>query len=244
MGESMTNKRPVCLTIGGSDSGGGAGIQADLRIFEQFGIKGCSVITALTAQNPHEILHIEPASLAQIDTELTAIFDYYDVAAVKTGMLVDAEHIAVISVFLSEYHAGKPLIVDPVMVASSGRHLLNEGAVLTLKKALLTQATLVTPNLDEAAVFLDRPVNNTVEDATALMLEFGCSILLKGGHGEGDELVDVLCETNGKVTTFVHARQNWSAEQAHGSGCRLASAITAGLAGNIPLAAAVAKGIK
>jgi len=243
MGGSMTDKQPICLTIGGSDSGGGAGIQADLRIFEQFGIKGCSVITALTAQNPLEILRIEPVSLAQIDAELTAIFDYYDVAAVKTGMLMDAEHIAVISALLGEHHGGKPLVIDPVMVASSGRSLLNEGAVLTLKKALLTQATLVTPNLDEAAVFLNRPVNNTVEDATALMLKFGCAILLKGGHGDGDDLVDVLCEANGKVTTFVHARQSWSTEQAHGSGCRLASAITTGLAENIPLTMAVSRSL-
>jgi len=243
MDKHPVNDAPVCLTLGGSDSCGRAGIQADLCIFEQFGVKGCSVITALTAQNPHEILRIEPVSLAQIDAEIRAIFNYYDVAAVKTGMLVDAEHIAVISALLGEYHAGKPLVIDPVMVASSGRRLLTEGAVQTLKMSLITQATLVTPNLDEATVFLGRPVNNPVEDATALMLELGCSILLKGGHDEGDELVDVLCETNGKVTTFVHARQNWSTEQAHGSGCRLASAITAGLAENIPLAMAISNSL-
>jgi len=243
MGEGMTDKRPVCLTIGGSDSCGGAGIQADLRIFEQFDVKGCSVVTALTAQNPQEILRIEPVSLAQIEAEIHAIFDYYDVAVVKTGMLIDAEHIAVISALLGEYHAGKPLIVDPVMIASSGQRLLDEGAVQTLKKSLITRATLTTPNLEEAAVFLGRPVGNTVEDAAALVREFGCAILLKGGHGDGDELVDVLCEANGKVSTFVHPRQNWSTEQAHGSGCRLASAIAVGLAENIPLAAAVSKSL-
>jgi len=235
----MTDKRPVCLTIGGSDSCGGAGIQADLRIFEQLGVRGCSVVTALTAQNPHKILRVEPASLAQIDAEIHAIFDYYDVAVVKTGMLIDVEHIAVISALVSEYHTGKPLIVDPVMVASSGQRLLDEGAVQTLKESLITQATLATPNLEEAAVFLDRPVGDTAEDAAALVREFGCAILLKGGHGDGDELVDVLCEANGKGTTFVHARQNWSTEQAHGSGCRLASAIAAGLAKNMPLTMAV-----
>jgi len=237
------DKQPVCLTIGGSDSCGGAGIQADLCTFEQFGVKGCSVVTALTAQNPQEILRTEPVSLAQIDAEMRAIFDYYDVAAVKTGMLVDAEHIAVISALLSEYHTGKPLVVDPVMVASSGRRLLTEGAVQTLKMSLITQATLATPNLDEAAAFLGRPVDNAVDGATALMLEFGCAILLKGGHGEGDELVDMLCETNAKVTTFVHARQDWSTDQAHGSGCRLASAIAAGLAENISLTMAVSESL-
>jgi len=234
MGEGMTDKRPVCLTpvcltIGGSDSCCGAGIQADLRIFEQFGVKGCSVVTALTAQNPREILRIEPVSLAQLDAELGAIFDYYDVAAVKTGMLVDAEHIAVIAALLSEYHAGKPLVVDPVMVASSGRNLLHEGAVLTLKKSLIKQATLVTPNLDEARVLLGRAVDDPVKDVKALVSGLGCSVLLKGGHGKGDALLDVLCDEHGKITTFTHSKRALSVMQAHGTGCRLAAGITASL---------------
>jgi len=229
MGEGMTDKRPVCLTIGGSDSCGGAGIQADLRIFEQFGVKGCSVVTALTAQNPLEILRIEPVSLAQIDAELTAIFDYYDVAAVKTGMLVDAEHIAVISALLGEHHGGKPLVIDPVMIASSGRRLLNEGAVQTLKKSLIPQATLITPNMDEANVLLGRAVDEPVEDVKVLAANLGCAVLLKGGHGEGDALMDVLCQENDKINTFTHSKQILNATQAHGTGCRLASGITASL---------------
>jgi len=223
------NQRPVCLTIGGSDSCAGAGIQADLRIFEQLGAKGCSVITALTAQNPHEILRIEPASLAQLDAELGAIFDYYDVAAVKTGMLVGAEHIAVIVALLSERHAGKPLVIDPVMVASSGRSLLDEGAVLALRTALIKQATLVTPNLDEGGILLGHAVSDPLEGAAALASELGCAVLLKGGHGKGDLLLDVLCDDRGGITTFTHSRRDLSIMQAHGTGCRLASGITVSL---------------
>jgi len=249
MGEGMTDKRPVCLTpvcltIGGSDACGGAGIQADLRVFEQFGIKGCSVITALTAQNPQEILRIEPVSLAQVDAELTAIFDYYDVAAVKTGMLVDAEHIAVISALLDEYHTGKPLVVDPVMVASSGQCLLDEGAVQTLGKTLIRQATLVTPNLDEAYVLLGRSTGDAVEDAKALASNLGCAVLLKGGHGEGDVLMDVLCEGNSEITSFEHQKQDWDSDISHGTGCRLAAAITASLGLGHHLAQSVDTAVK
>jgi len=244
MGEGMTDNRPVCLTIGGSDSCCGAGIQADLRTFEQCGVKGCSVITALTAQNPRETLRIEAVSLAQLDAELTAIFDYYDIAAVKTGMLMDAEHVAVISALLSEYHAGKPLVIDPVMTASSGRKLLDEGAVLTLKKALIKQATLVTPNLDEARVLLGRDMNDPVEDVKALASWLGCAVLLKGGHGKGDALLDVLCDEHGAITPFTHPKRTLSVLQAHGTGCRLAAGITASLGLGHNMADSVSAAIK
>ncbi len=221
---------PVCLSIGGSDSCGGAGIQADLRAFEQHGVIGCSAITALTAQNPGHITRIEPVSLAQLDAELHTVFDYYDVAAVKTGMLLDAEHIAVIAAALHERHPGGTLIIDPVMLASSGRHLLDPPAVDTLLKALLPMATLLTPNLDEAAVFLGRPVADAKADCRALVQLLGCAALLKGGHAEGDTLIDVLCENNDKLTCIEHPRLAWQEAQAHGSGCRLAAAITAKIA--------------
>ncbi len=229
MGKNMMDKRPVCLTIGGSDSCAGAGIQADLRIFEQFGVQGCSVITALTAQNPRKILRVEPSSLAQLDAELHVIFDYYDVAAVKTGMLVNAEHIAVISALLGEFHADKPLVIDPVTVASSGHRLLGEGALQTLEKTLIKQASLVTPNLDEARIWLDHAVDNPVEDTKTLASGLDCAVLLKGGHGAGDSLLDVLCEKNGKITTFTHPKRTLNTAQAHGTGCRLAAGITASL---------------
>jgi len=225
-------QRPVCLSIGGSDSCGGAGIQADLRVFEQHGVIGCSAITALTAQNPSQITRIEAVPLVQLDAEIHAVFDYYEVAAVKTGMLLDAEHIAVIAAALQERHQEGLLIVDPVMLASSGRRLLDAPAVETLIKALLPMATLLTPNLDEAAVLLGRPVSDVHADCRELVLLCGCAVLLKGGHGTGETLLDVLCESDGNLTPIEHPRLNWNESKAHGSGCRLAAAIAAILAQN------------
>lgn len=236
------NRRPVCLTIGGSDSCGGAGIQADLRIFEALDVRGCSVTTALTAQNPNGICRIEAVSLAQLDAELHTLFDYYDIAVVKTGMLLDAEHIAVVSAALHGLHDGG-LVIDPVMLSSSGKRLLQASAVDALTRALVPQATLLTPNLDEAAVLLGAPVADPVSAASELSSLLGCAVLLKGGHQAGEILVDVLCEQNGSVTEFTHCRQTWSLEQRHGTGCRLASAIAANLAHQLSLPQAVEKGV-
>jgi len=236
-------QRPVCLSIGGSDSCAGAGIQADLRVFEALNTHGCSAITALTAQHPRQITRIEPVSLAQLDAELHAVFDYYDVAAVKTGMLLDAEHIAVISAALTNLHGGKPLVIDPVMVSSSGVPLLDAGGRQTMLKSLLPIATLLTPNLDEAAVLLGRAVENAEKDSHILMQQLDCGILLKGGHGKGDELCDVLCETDGNITPFTHPRLDWNVQTAHGSGCRLAAAICAHLAAGNALQESVGQAI-
>jgi len=235
--------RPIALTIGGSDSCGGAGIQADLRVFEALDVHGCSAITALTAQNYHQIHRIEAVSLAQLDAELHAIFDVYEVAVVKTGMLFDAEHIATISACLDLYHVNKPLIVDPVMLSSSGHRLLAEDAVQTLQHTLIKQASLVTPNLHEAAVFLERASDDAVEDAAALAMQWGSSVLLKGGHGKGDICSDVLCERSGEIAIFSHAKQHWQKQQAHGTGCRLASAIAAYMARDLNIHDACEAGI-
>ena len=236
------NSLPVCLTIGGSDSCGGAGIQADLRVFEALGVDGCSVTTALTAQNPRSITRIEPVSLAQLDAELHAIFDYYEIAVVKTGMLLDAEHVALVAALLDQCHSG-PLVVDPVMVSSSGKALLDHGGGDALRHALLPLATLVTPNLDEAAVLLGEPVDNPELAAKRLSEQLGCAVLLKGGHGDGGSLLDLLCNRDGEMFSYSHDRQPWSVQQLHGTGCRLASAIAAYLASDIPLPEAVSKAI-
>ena len=228
-------QRPVCLSIGGSDSCGGAGIQADLRIFSREGVLGCSAITALTAQHPARISRIEPVSLAQLDAEIHAVFDYYDVAAVKTGMLLDAEHIAVVAAALQQRHLHGTLVVDPVMVASSGRRLLDAGAVHTLVHALLPQATLLTPNLDEAAVLLARPVTEPREECRILSERLGCPVLLKGGHGSDSTVRDILCDAGGNISVFEHPRLPWDEAEAHGSGCRLSASITAILAADASL---------
>ena len=236
------DRQPVCLAIGGSDSSAGAGIQADLSIFGSLGVHGCSVITALTAQHPGAISRIEPVSLGQIEAELHALFDYYDIAVVKTGMLLDAERIALVSAILDERHMGG-LVVDPVMVSSSGRRLLHEAAVDTLVQALLPRTTLLTPNLDEAAVLLGADVDDPVAAAAALADRCGTAVLLKGGHREAEILVDVLAEQDGRTREFTHCRQSWSLDERHGTGCRLASAVAAGLAKQIPLAQAVENAI-
>lgn len=225
-------KRPVCLTIGGSDSCGGAGIQADLRVFDRFGVQGCSAITALTAQHPAAIIRIEPAPLAQLDAELHAVFDYYDVAVVKTGMLFDADRMALISALLAEHHAGRPLIIDPVMVASSGRSLLAPAAVDTLIHALLPLATLITPNLDEWAVLQAQfsDASTQAHEPAAVAAQLGCAVLLKGGHAADAMLCDRLYLPSGAVHEFQHARAAWTQAAAHGTGCRLAAAIAAGVA--------------
>jgi len=220
--------RPVCLTIGGSDSCGGAGIQADLRVFQQFGIHGCSATTALTAQNPDVITRIEPVSLAQLDAEIHTLFDFYDVKVVKTGMLVDAEHVAVVSALLDHLHTGE-LVVDPVMISSSGKSLLDNGGVDALRHSLLPQASLITPNLDEAAALLGDAIDEPLQAAKQLAGMLNCSVLLKGGHGAGGELLDLLYESNSEISEFSHPRQSWNAEQSHGTGCRLAAAIAAGI---------------
>ncbi|WP_018293439.1 bifunctional hydroxymethylpyrimidine kinase/phosphomethylpyrimidine kinase [Mariprofundus ferrooxydans] len=234
--------RPVCLTIGGSDSCGGAGIQADLRVFDRLGVYGCSAITALTAQNPLHIARIEPVSLAQLDAELHALFDYYDVAVVKTGMLLDAEHVAVVSGLLAELHHGS-LVVDPVMISSSGSVLLDQGGVAALREALLPQAALITPNLDEADALLGQPsgyaADSPVEAVKALREALACPVLLKGGHADGDMLLDLLCDEDGGIHRFTHIRQCWDTGEGHGTGCRLASAVAAGLANQMPLVPAV-----
>jgi len=230
--------RPVCLTIGGSDSCGGAGIQADLRVFEALGAHGCSATTALTAQNPAKISRIEAVSLAQLDAEIHAIFDYYNVVAVKTGMLLDVEHIALVSALLHELHDGI-VVVDPVMVSSSGKRLLQKTAVDTVVQALLPMATLLTPNLDEAAVLSGEPMIDMEQTAAKLSKQYNIAVLLKGGHAETDDLLDILCDADGEIHAFKHPRQTWSAQQSHGTGCRLASAITANMAHDKPLKQAV-----
>ncbi len=221
--------RPLCLTVGGSDSCGGAGIQADLRIFESMDVDGCSVTTALTAQNFQQVLRVEAVSLAQMEAELYALFDCYHVDVVKTGMLLDADHVGLLAGVLPQLHRGA-IVIDPVICSSSGRRLLDQGGVDALMQGLLPQATLWTPNLDEAAALLGRGVEDPEQCVRQLYEDFQRPVLLKGGHGEGDMLCDYLCDEHGELHRYTHPRQAWNAKQRHGTGCRLASAIAARLA--------------
>ncbi len=241
----MAGRLTACLAIGGSDSCGGAGVQADLATFATLGVKGCSAITALTAQNPSEISRIEPSPLAQLEAEIRAVFGYYEVAAVKTGMLPDAAHISLVASLLRTLHGDRPVVIDPVLVATSGRRLLDAEALEVLCAELLPQATLLTPNLSEAAALLGEEASgDPAEDACRLAMHFQAAVLVKGGHGDGEMLTDMLCDAHGVISVFSHPRRAWSEAVAHGSGCRLAAATTAGLARGMTLHDAVERAIE
>lgn len=237
-------RRQVCLTVGGSDSCGGAGIQADLAMFARIGVAGCSAITALTAQNPERILRIEPSPPGQLAAELEAILSYYAVVAVKTGMLVGRDHIRTVAAALSQHPTPCHLVVDPVMVSTSGTPLLDEAGLEALVAELFPMASLITPNLPEGEMMLGAGIDDPVEAAAELVRRFRCPVLLKGGHGEGGEmLLDVLCMGDGGIHLFEHPRLDWDREQAHGSGCRLAAAIAAYLGLGVAMDEAVSLGI-
>jgi hydroxymethylpyrimidine/phosphomethylpyrimidine kinase len=215
------------LTIAGSDSGGGAGIQADLKTFSALGAYGCSVIAALTAQNTRAVSAIHEVPAAFVTAQLDAVFEDIEIAAVKIGMLASPEIITAVADALERHRAG-PIVLDPVMVAKSGDHLLRPEAVHALKRRLLPLATVITPNLLEAGVLLamEPPVDEAgmVEAAARLRALGPQAVLLKGGHREGAESVDVF-DDGGEPLTLATARIDTA--NTHGTGCTLSSALAA-----------------
>ena len=229
--DEKSKRLPIVLTIAGSDSGAGAGIQADLLTFADFHVFGTSAITALTAQNPDGVKHIQTTSPQNLKAQIQQVLDYFPVVAIKTGMLPTAESVEVVVSALSELAPNVPLVVDPVLVASSGNTLVDNQAFAAIKEKLLPQATLVTPNLDEVeALGESRPRNpeEMKQSAEKLAHTSNSAFLVKGGHLKGDELVDVLAEPDGKTRIFTAKRI--SDVNTHGSGCTLSAAITANLA--------------
>jgi len=230
--------RPTVLSIAGSDSGGGAGIQADLAAFAYFGTFGTTAITAITAQNPHGVRGVYPVDPAGVGAQIDAVFDGFSVAAVKTGMLFSAALIGQVAESLRR-HRPRWLVVDPVMVATSGAKLLQDDAVAALRSELLPLASVITPNLPETAVLLGRPVVGDAE-ALAAAAELaarhpGGWILVKGGHGHSGRSVDVLAHDDGM---WVLSAPRQAAPTTHGTGCSLSAAMAACLAhGDAPLAA-------
>lgn len=204
-------------------------------MIEASGCRGCCAITALTAQNPQKIIRIESNPVAQMQAEMQAVFEYYDVAAVKTGMLLDADHVDGVIRMLQRFHAGYPVVVDPVMVSSSGCVLLDGAGRDLMTRELFPLASLITPNLPEASLLLGKDFGDPVEAAAELLLRFGVPVLLKGGHQQGNKLVDILALLDGDMRFFTHPRQEWDADRAHGTGCRLAAAVAAHLARKIPM---------
>ncbi len=233
----------IAVTIAGSDSGGGAGIQADLKTFSARGVYGASVITALTAQNTMGVTGIHDVPPEFVAAQMDAVFSDLKVDAVKIGMLSQPKIIEVIATKLTEYGVSR-VILDPVMVATSGDVLLQNSAVSVLKQKLFPMATLITPNMQEAAFLLDEAVAGSREDMhrQALLLlgmmaaEGACGVLLKGGHGSSETCDDLYLS---RSVERWYTAPRYKTKNTHGTGCSLSSAIAAGLAKGLELEAAI-----
>ncbi|MFC0524406.1 bifunctional hydroxymethylpyrimidine kinase/phosphomethylpyrimidine kinase [Pontibacillus salicampi] len=230
------------LTIAGSDSGGGAGIQADLKTFQELSSYGMSVITAVTSQNTKGVHDVHPIPMKHIASQLEAIATDVNPQAVKTGMLGDMDTIHLIADRVRQYE-WKNLVVDPVMVAKGGARLLEEQAVSTIKQTLIPLASVVTPNIPEAEALTDKQIK-TMEDrkeAAVLLAQMGAqTVIIKGGHGTEDKVSDLLFD--GEEFT-IYEGERYSTRNTHGTGCTFSAAITAELAkgNNIRQAVTVAK---
>jgi hydroxymethylpyrimidine/phosphomethylpyrimidine kinase len=219
---------PIALTIAGSDSGGGAGIQADLKTFHAHGVHGLSGIAAITSQNTRGVTAVHPVPLAHIRSQLDAVFDDFPVAAVKTGMLGNAATVRLVAKALRQ-HKPKWVVIDPVMISTSGSRLLDEDAIEAVIQQLIPLADILTPNLPEAEALLGHPLRTAKQLAEAghALLALGArGVLLKGGHGRGNEVVDRYMDARGTM----EIRHTRLAREGHGTGCTLASAIAAELA--------------
>lgn len=230
---------PIALTIAGSDSSGGAGIQADLKSFGACGVYGASVITALTAQNTRGVTGIHEVPADFVTAQIDAVFGDLAVDAVKIGMVSQRGVIDAIVDGLNRWSA-KNIVVDPVMVATSGDRLLSPAAIDALRTRLIPRAQLITPNLPEAAALLDEQMALRADDIAAQgqrLLKLGCpAVLIKGGHAEGAESIDYLIRAEG-VTPF--AAKRIQTRNTHGTGCSLSSAIAAYLARGETLESAI-----
>jgi hydroxymethylpyrimidine/phosphomethylpyrimidine kinase len=229
---------PIAVTIAGSDSGGGAGIQADLKTFSALGVYGASVITALTAQNTKGVTAIHDVPPDFVTAQIDAVFSDLAVSAVKIGMVSQSPVIEAIAAGLERWRQRK-VVFDPVMIAASGDRLLAPDAIDTLKRVLIPRALVITPNLPEAAALLDAPIASTEtqmrEQAERLLALGAKAVLIKGGHGSGPESVDLLVEPTASTRL---AADRVATKNTHGTGCTLSSAIAAGLAKGLDLAAA------
>jgi hydroxymethylpyrimidine/phosphomethylpyrimidine kinase len=230
---------PVALTIAGSDSGGGAGIQADLKTFAALGVHGTSAITCITAQNPKGVYGIQACSADIVRRQIEAVFAELRPAAVKTGMLYSAAIIRAVAKSLRR-HRDVPLVVDPVMVSTSGAQLLKPEAVKALCAQLLPLATVVTPNLDEAGILVGAELSDVTDlraAARTLYQRFGCAVLVKGGHLRGlREAVDIFYDGRQELLLSAPFIRGVST---HGTGCTYSAAIAGHLARGCPLPKAV-----
>jgi len=228
-------KAAVALTIAGSDSGGGAGIQADLKTFEAFGVFGTCAVTCVTAQNPDRVAAVEPISPRIVREQIRAVCSAFPVAAAKTGMLYSA---AIIREVAGEIRRNTVpwLVVDPVMISTSGARLLRKDAMRALLDCLAPVASVLTPNITEAEALLGERItseSDLVEAAVSLSRMLGCAVVVKGGHLRGRLAVDAFSADGLSVRRYYTRRI--TAAQTHGTGCTFAAALTAALAIGIPL---------
>ena len=234
-------ERATALTIAGSDSGGGAGIQADLKTFHALGVFGTSAVTAVTAQNTLGVQAVQTLELEIIRKQIRSVRADLDPAAAKTGMLASADVVQAVVEELNDFR--NPLVVDPVMVATSGDMLLEPEAVDAVVARLLPRAAVATPNLYEAGILADRPIGgeDDMRDAARAIVGLGAgAALVKGGHLDGEEVVDLYWD--GSVERVWRSRRIRT-EQTHGTGCTLSAAITAGLALGLPTERAIERAL-
>ena len=239
---------PIALTIAGSDSSAGAGIQADLKTFTALGVYGLSAVSCLVAEVPRKVSRIEPATARMVREQIEVLLKAFPVAAIKTGLLCSVENVCVVARTIQESEKkgarSIPFVVDPVMIATSGDNLLEPEAVEAYENELFPLATLITPNLDEAALLLETVINGRrqMESAVkALAKKYHVSILLKGGHLRGDNAIDLLFH-DGELTEF--SAPFVRGVETHGTGCTYSAAITAGLASGFSLAQAISRAKK
>jgi hydroxymethylpyrimidine/phosphomethylpyrimidine kinase len=239
---------PVALTIAGSDSSAGAGIQADLKTFTALGVYGLTAVTCIVAEVPRKVSRIEPVTARMVREQIEVLLKNFGLGAIKTGLLCSAEIVCAVAQTIQN---GKkkaarsiPLIVDPVMIATSGDNLLEPKAIEAYKNKLFPLATLITPNLDEAALLLETTIDNRRQMASAakaLAKKYHASILLKGGHLRGDDAIDLLFH-QGELTEF--SAPFVRGVETHGTGCTYSAAITAGLASGFLLEQAIKRAKK
>ncbi len=239
----MSKSSPVVLTIAGSDCSAGAGIQADLKTFSALGCYGLTALTSVVAEVPAKVDSIQLLSAEMITAQLCILIETFPIVAAKTGMLGGKEQVAaVVAAWQPMAEKGVPLIVDPVMVATSGSRLLEDEAVKEMTQKLFPLAHLITPNIDEAATLLGGSITSREEmsDAAVTLAEkFDCAVLLKGGHLSGDAAPDILVHQ--KRAHWIEGRRIHGVHT-HGTGCTYSSAITAGLARGLSLLDAVREG--
>lgn len=231
---------PAVLTIAGSDSGAGAGLQADIRTLAAHGVHGATAVTAVTAQNTRSVTAVDPVSPRMVAAQICVVFDDFEIAAVKTGMLATAAIVEAVCEAL-EAHPGPPLVVDPVIAATSGRRLLDEDGVRVMGDRLLRRARVVTPNRFEAEVLAGQPVaslDDARRAAARIRARGAAAAIVTGGHFDTDESVDVL-DDGGVVVELRGPRLE--GRQTRGTGCTFSAAVAAGLAAGLPLAEAAAR---